>query len=299
MELRHLRYFVAVAEERSFTRAAERLGIKQPPLSTQIKQLEQELGTRLLRRLTRGVELTDAGTLFLEEARGILGHVDRAEREVRRRARGETGHIKIGSAGATYFHPIIPAIIKEFHQKYPNISISPEASNTATLMVRLKLGHIDLAFIRCEHEDQPGVKEFALAQENWVAVVSAEHRLAGRSIVPLRDFSGEPMVMFPRAINPHVYDWLVARFEQAGLKPKITTSAPQLVSVLPMVAAGLGISVIPWSAGRIRVEGVKTLALEKSDQILTEITIAYRSNETSPAVRNFVAVARRLAQPVP
>src|SRR5579859_911472 len=112
MELRHLRYFVAVAEELNFTRAAKTLGIRQPPLSLQIQQLEKELGAPLFRRQTRGVELTDAGKLFLEEARVILKHVEMAKIDVRRRARGETGRLIVGSAGATYFHPLVPTIIR-------------------------------------------------------------------------------------------------------------------------------------------------------------------------------------------
>jgi DNA-binding transcriptional LysR family regulator len=122
MELRHLRYFVAVADERNFTRAAQRLGITQPSLSSQIRQLETKLGTPLLRRETRGVELTDAGKLMFEEARIILAEVERVKMGVGRRARGETGKINIGSAGAAYFHPLIPTIIREFKKKYPDVA---------------------------------------------------------------------------------------------------------------------------------------------------------------------------------
>src|ERR1700679_1477563 len=137
MELRHLRYFVAVAEELNFTRAAKRLGINQPPLSSQIRQLEKELGTALFYRRTRGVELTNAGKLLLEEARIILRQVEVAKIGVRRRGRGETGQINIGSSGATYFHPLIPAVIREFKTHYPDIALLPRASNTALLVARL------------------------------------------------------------------------------------------------------------------------------------------------------------------
>src|SRR5208282_4769681 len=130
MELRHLRYFVAVAEELNFTRAAERLGINQPGLSLQIRQLEKEVGAPLFHRLTRGVELTNAGKLMLEDARVILKQVEQAKIGVRRRARGETGHLIIGSAGGTYFHPLIPKIIREYRMHYPNVVLFPQASNT-------------------------------------------------------------------------------------------------------------------------------------------------------------------------
>src|SRR3984893_4466533 len=133
MELRHLRYFVAVAEELNFTRAAKRLGINQPPLSLQIRQLEKEMGTPLFRRQARGVELTSAGKLMLEEARVILKQVERAKTGVRRRARGETGRLNVGSSGGTYFHPLIPAIIREYGMQYPDIVLFPGASSTPLL----------------------------------------------------------------------------------------------------------------------------------------------------------------------
>ncbi len=148
MELRHLRYFVAVAEELNFTRAAERLGISQPPLSLQIRQLEKELGTPLFHRRARSVELTDAGRLLLEEARVILKQVQTAKSGVRRRGRGETGRIVVGSAGATYFHAIIPEIIREYGMRYPDIILAPQASNTALLVARLRAGQVDIALIR-------------------------------------------------------------------------------------------------------------------------------------------------------
>jgi len=148
MELRHLRYFVAVAEELNFTRAAKRLGINQPPLSAQIRRFEKEMGAPLFVRHARGVELTNDGKLMLEEARVILKQVEQVETGVRRRARGETGHLNIGSSGGTYFHPLIPKIIREYRMHYPNVVLLPQASNTPLLIAQLRAGKIDIAFIR-------------------------------------------------------------------------------------------------------------------------------------------------------
>src|SRR5690242_8001652 len=134
MELRHLRYFVAVAEELHFTRAAEKLGIKQPPLSQQIRQLEQEMGTSLFRRLTRGVELTESGAVLLDDARRILEQVERAKTGVQSRARGETGRVRVGFAGATYFQPLVPRIIRAYRERYPGVVVTPEQSNTPRLV---------------------------------------------------------------------------------------------------------------------------------------------------------------------
>src|SRR5581483_5088922 len=151
--------------------AAERLGISQPPLSLQIRQLEKELGTQLLRRRTRGVELTEAGKLMLEEARVILKQVDAAKTGVRRRARGETGQMILGSSGATYFHPVIPKIIREYGLKFPDIVLVPHASNTALLGARLSAGIVDVAIIWGPHPQFEGSKIVPLIEEDTVIVV--------------------------------------------------------------------------------------------------------------------------------
>jgi DNA-binding transcriptional LysR family regulator len=140
MDLRHLRYFLAVAEERHFTRAAERLGMTQPPLSLQIRLLEEELGTALFRRLTRGVELTEAGTLLIEDARRILEQVERTKANVQSRALGETGRIRLGFAGATYFPPRIPGLIRAYRERYPDVLLTPEQSNTPYLIEAVRNG---------------------------------------------------------------------------------------------------------------------------------------------------------------
>src|SRR6478609_5878712 len=175
MDLRHLRYFVAVAEERHFTRAAERLGIKQPPLSLQIKQLEQELGTPLFRRLTRGVELTEPGRLLLDEARQILEQVERTKANVRNRARGETGRIRVGFAGASYFHPRVPGLIQAYRERYPDVLLLPVQSNTPYLVEALRNGSVDVAFVRPPLGDGEGLTVHPLVQEPMRIVLPSNH----------------------------------------------------------------------------------------------------------------------------
>jgi DNA-binding transcriptional LysR family regulator len=295
MELRHLRYFVAVAEEHSFRAAAERLGIKQPPLSLQIRHLEKELGTALFRRKTRGVELTDAGKLMLEEARLILKQVDRAKTGVARRARGESGQLNMGSSGATYFHPLIPTIIREYAKQYPHVVIVPEASNTAMLVARLRAGAIDLAFVRPPIADTDGLAFVPLAREDWVMILPATHALGGRASAPLSAFAKETFILFPRALNPGNYDTIIAACHHAGFDPILGPEAPQIVSVMPLVAAGMGVSIAPQSVSRIHADGVAYLPIE-GDVPRAEIALAYCRHERSPAVHNFVGVARREAR---
>ncbi|HTV35257.1 MAG TPA: LysR family transcriptional regulator [Xanthobacteraceae bacterium] len=295
MELRHLRYFVAVADERNFTRAAQRLGITQPSLSSQIKQLETELGTPLFRRETRSVELTDAGKLMLEEARIVLAEVERARTGVARHARGETGKINLGSAGATYFHPLIPAIIREFRKEHPEVILTPEESNTSMLLARLRAGAIDLAFVRPPFSDTDGLKFEPLVKEPILMVLPAAHPLAHAKSAPLSALAQERIILFERTINPPVYDAILAAFARAGFSPRLAQEAPQVPSAIPMVAAGLGVTLVPASMSCLRPDGVVFVPVE-GPALPAEICLAYRRTQRSAAVKNFVSVARRQAQ---
>jgi DNA-binding transcriptional LysR family regulator len=293
MELRHLRYFVAVAEELNFTRAAKRLGIHQPPLSLQIRQLENEIGTPLLVRHARGVELTNAGKLMLEDARVILKQVEQAKIGVRRRARGETGHLNIGSSGGTYFHLLIPKIIREYRTHYPNVVLFPQASNTALLIAQLRAGQIDIAFIRTPIGESEGLRLELLVDEPNVMVVPTGHPLSRSTSVPLRAFAKENFVLYPRELNPDNYDSIISAFKNEGFSPKLSQEAPQIVSVIPMVAAGLGVSIVPRSMNRILTDAVVYLPID-GNAPRALIALAYRQHDRSPAVQNFVAVARAM-----
>jgi DNA-binding transcriptional LysR family regulator len=295
MELRHLRYFVAVADERNFTRAAQHLGITQPSLSSQIRQLETEVGTPLLRRETRGVALTDAGKLMFEEARVILTQVERAKTGVARRARGETGKVNIGSAGATYFHPLIPTIIREFRKEHPDVVLTPEESNTSLLLARLRAGAIDLAFVRPPLSDTHGLRLEPLVKEPILMVLPAAHPLAHSKSAPLSAIAQDPIILFTRTINPPVYDAILAAFVRAGFGPRLAQEAPQVASAIPMVAAGLGVTLVPACMSRLHPDGV-VFVLVEGPALPAEICLVYSRTQRSAAVRNFVTVARRQKQ---
>jgi DNA-binding transcriptional LysR family regulator len=295
MELRHLRYFVAVAEELNFTRAAKRLGINQPPLSLQIRQLEKEMGTPLFLRRTRGVELTDVGKLLLEEARIILKQIERAKTGVRRRARGETGRINVGSSGGTYFHPLIPRIIREYRMHYPNVVLFPQASNTAVLIAQLRAGQVDIAFVRAPIRDSDGLAFELLVDEPTVMALPTGHPLSRSAMAPLSAFAEETFILYPRELNPAVYDSTLAAFIKAGFTPKLGQEAPQIVATIPMVAAGLGVSVVPVSMAGILPNAVVYLATAGTTPPAL-ISLAHRRNDRSAAVQNFVADARRIVR---
>jgi DNA-binding transcriptional LysR family regulator len=292
MDLRHLRYFVAVAEARHFTRAAERLGIQQPPLSMQIRQLEQEMGTALFRRLTRGVELTDAGGLLFEEARRILEQVAQAKANVQSRARGETGHIHVGFAGATYFQPQVPAIIQTFRTLYPNVRISPEESNTPHLIDALRSGSVDVAFVRPALGDEEGIAIQPVVEEPMTVVLQSNHHHAGRRSVPLSALAQETLILFPRSIGPGLYDRIIASCQSAGFSPALGQEAPQISSIVHQVAAGFGVSIVPQSIAQIHAVGVVYVGIE-GDAPRAPICLAYRKDNHSATVRNFVSLTRR------
>ena len=298
MELRHLRYFVAVAEELHFTRAAERLGIKQPPLSCQIRQLERELGTSLFRRLTRGVELTETGALLLDEARGILDQVERIKAAVQSRARGETGCIHLGFAGATCFQPLVSGIISAYRERYPSVLVSPEQSNTARLVAALQSDEIDVAFVRPPIIGGEGITLDLLIDEPMMIVLPAWHPHAGDRSMPLAALAPDTFILFPRTIGPGLHDAIIASCQRAGFSPKLGQEASQTVSIIYMVAAGFGVSIVPQSLAQIRAEGAVYLGIEGGAP-RAPISLAHRRDDRSTIVRNFVALARRTARSSP
>jgi DNA-binding transcriptional LysR family regulator len=296
MDLRHLRYFVAVAEERHFTRAAERLGIKQPPLSLQIKQLEQELGTPLFRRLTRGVELTESGTLLLDEARQILDQVERTKANVQNRARGETGHIRVGFVGVTYFHPRVPELIQTYRERYPGVLLSPVQGNTSDLMVKaVQAGSVDVAFVRLPLEPNEAVTIHPLVDETMRIVLPSYHPQARMRSVSLATLAQEKLILFPRAIGPGLYDSVIASCQRAGFSPILGEEGIQISSIISLVAAGFGISIVPRSIEQLHADGIVYVPI-KGEAPRAPISLAVRKDNRSAVIRNFVALARPRAR---
>jgi len=295
LELRHLRYFVAVAEELHFRRAAVRLGIQQPPLSLQIQQLERELGTPLFRRLTRGVELTEAGVFLLDEARRILDQVERAKAGVESRARGETGTIHLGFAGATLSQPMILKIIQAYRARYPGVVLSPEQSNTPRLAAGLRSHEIDVAFVRPPVGNMDELAVEPLVEEPMVIVLPASHPRAGDSAIPIAALADETFILLPRAIGVILHDAVIDLCRAAGFDPKLGQEAPQIPSIVHMVAAGFGVSIVPQSIKQTRAEGVAFVPIE-GEVPMAPIWLAYRRDDRSAAVCSFVTMARQIAQ---
>ena len=291
MDLRHLRYFLAVADELHFTRAAAKLGIQQPPLSQQIRQLEDELGSKLFRRLTRGVELTEAGAFLVQEARQILEQVERAKVAVQGLARGTSGHIRVGFSNASYFNPVVSQVIRDYRERYPDVVLTPVQSVTAELVQSLHGAKVDVAFLRAPFDDE-GLGSDLIVEEPLVAVVPATHALAGEHALGLAALAKEPFLLFPRFTSPGFYDSIISACQQAGFTPRLGQEAPDIPSLVHLVGAGFGVSVVPAALAQIHAEGVAYVPIA-GERPMAWTRLGYRRHDASEAVKNFIAIARR------
>jgi DNA-binding transcriptional LysR family regulator len=294
MELRHLRYFVTVAEEGHITRAAERLGIQQPPLSQQIQALERELDAQLFRRKPRGVDLTPAGRALLDEARIILSRAEEAVAATRRAVRGEAGRIGLGFTSSASFHPFGPRAIRAFRETHPLVAFALEESGTVELVEALRAEAIDAAFVRSPIGAQADLTVHPLLDEPMVAALPSGHKLAAPSakLLPLGALAGETFILYRRPVGPGLHDAIIAACDRAGFSPTIGQEAPRMLSTLSLVAAGLGVSLVPQSMSRLEAEGVVYRGLHRSAQLTAPLNLAYRRGEFSAAVRGFIALVR-------
>ncbi|WP_282615085.1 LysR family transcriptional regulator [Roseomonas gilardii] len=292
MELRHIRYFLAVAEEGHFTRAAQRLGIGQPPLSQQIKDLEEEIGVMLFHRGPKGAELTAAGKVFQERVRPLPSEVRSAVEATRRAARGEIGTLRVGFTGSAAFNPRVPLAIRTYRRRYPDVELSLREANSNGLVEALRSGSLDAAFLRPEAIDRDGLRLHAMEEEPLIAALPSS-RMAHEKPIHLRELASDPFVMTPRALGPTLFDVTIGACRKAGFEPIIGQSAPQVASVLALVAAELGVALVPVSMRDAAIKGV-TYHDIKGEKPVTALALAVRSNERSPAVAAFVAEARFL-----
>jgi DNA-binding transcriptional LysR family regulator len=294
MELRHLRYFLAVAEELNFTRAAKRLNIAQPPLTQQIKALEAEMGVALFDRTGYRVELTDAGRSFLPQVARILADVRNAVEIARRAALGEVGHVRVGFTESASFNPLVTAAFRNFRTACPEVEVSLEESPSTVLATALREGRIDAAFVRPPLRTAEGIALHLIDEEEMVVAVPSSHPLAQRADLEMRDLAEETFVLYPRTERPGLADTVIAACEKAGFVPKVRQYTPQLSSTINLVAAALGISIVPGSMRGLQPQAVTYKRLR--DQRLTALLgVAHRTKESSAPVLRFIATARAAA----
>ncbi len=293
MELRHLRYFVAVATELHFGRAAEKLHISQPPLSMQIRALEDELGVSLLQRTRRHVSLTRAGQAFLQDAQQILERTEQAVLTARRAGRGEIGELAVGFISVADYN-LLPLVLREFRRQYPMVTLTLKESTTDAQIADLMQGRIDVGFL-LPPVSEPGIESVPILREPLIAALPERHPLANkRGAIALAALANAPFIITPRHMAPGLYDDIVSFCHAAGFSPQVTQEAIQMQTVVSLVSAELGVALIPRSLENLQRTGVVYKPL-KEQSPLSEIRLAWRSGDSLPALQLFLQLARQMA----
>ena len=291
IDIRQLRYFTCLAEELHFGRAAERLGIRQAPLSQQIKLMEDRLGTPLFHRTTRRTRLTPAGETLLRHAHAILDELDRAVAHTRAMAGESTGRLVVGGVQVALTH-VLPPVLAAFRQAWPAVIIDVHLFGTGPQLRNLERGEINVAIIR-PTEQAPFMQIEKLASEPFLAAIPRHHRLADRAALYLADFDGENMVGYADILGAPYAGTVAEALRRAGVRPRFVQTCTHTMTVATHVASGLGLAIMPSWIANIRSPYIvfrPVIELEHSIDLL----IAWPSGETSPIVRDFVRTAREV-----
>lgn len=294
MELRHLRYFVKVASELHFGRAADQLGISQPPLSQQIRLLEEELGVTLLERTSRRVRLTVAGRLFLDEAKATLAQAEHAITTVRRAVLGEVGELSIGLSASALFMPIVSEAIADFRKSFPDVHVDLSERSFSAQLSAVADTTLDIGLIRSG--GRPAVPAditiFPLEQDRMYVALPAHHRLAAESgPISVAELGDEPMVHYPYDSEGFLND-LRHLFEVVGLRPRIVQEVREMTSLIGLVAAGIGISVLPGPLRRLHMDTLRYRELS-DDSALSTMWLIHKERRPRPTCLTFLTVMRR------
>ncbi|MDC7699455.1 LysR family transcriptional regulator [Vogesella indigofera] len=290
MDLRHLRYFVVVAEEGNITRAAERLHIAQPPLSRQIQQLEEELGVPLLVRGSRPLTLTEAGQFFYAHARQLLSQTRELEAMTRRIGTIER-KMSIGFVGSTLYG-MLPKVIRRFRSEQNTTELTLHEMTSMEQISALKEGKIDVGFGRIRHED-PNVRRIVLREERLVAALPSGHALTDRPVISLLDLVDDTLIVFPKAPRPSFADQILASFHDRGLEPKKIYEARELQVAIGLVAAGEGVAIVPASVQGLKREDVCYLPLQDHNMV-SPIILSTRLLDESREIKLLIEMIIRI-----
>jgi DNA-binding transcriptional LysR family regulator len=290
VELRQLRYFIAVAEDLSFSRAARRLHISQPPLSTQIMALERELQTRLFDRTNRGVSLTAAGRVFQSEMQSVLARLEHGKAQARHVGQGQMGSLSIGFVSIAAYS-FLPVALKEFGVRSPGVEVQLHELTTDAQILELRAGRLDLGIALGPVQESDLVFE-ALCKEELVLAAPEEHRLSrAKGALELRLAAQENFIVPPRSVAPGLYDLVITRCHDSGFSPRITQHARQMQTVVSLVAAGMGVALVPSSVQTLRRVGVTYRRLRGSGPGV-QIGMLRSSNVRTRLQDHFVATTK-------
>lgn len=289
MELRQLQYFLAVAEDLNFSRAAARLGIAQPPLSRQIRQLEQELSVELFRRTKRRVELTEVGRIFQSEASQILAQVAQGVQVAQRASRGEIGRLVVGFEGSSTYD-VIPVALKVYRERFSEVDLVVYAMTTEEQIQALIENRIGIGFVVLPLNDKRLATEIIL-RESLILAIPESHPLVTRNEVQVRELADESFIMFQRNRGCGLYDQAISLCQDAGFSPKVIQEADEMQVILGFVAAGLGITLLSASVRQFQRPGVVYRTLQPSTPKVT-LALAWRRDDPSTILQAFTEVVR-------
>lgn len=288
MELRYLRYFVAVAEELSFTRAAARLNIAQPPLSQQIRRLEVRLGVTLLRRTKRRVELTEAGRVFLRQSYQAIDSLEQGIFLAQRADRGEIGQLAIGLLVYTSY-TLAPPILREFRAQFPEVHVVLHLLTNTQQIAALLSGQVDVSLVR-PPIDNPDIASKLISRERFILAMPATHPLAGNATVSIKQFKNDPFIMYARELGPTFYGALFQFCGKAGFSPKVALEVSQINAAVGLVGSGIGVALVPESAKRMHLDDVVYRPLiERAPNV--DVLLAWQMGRTSRLLKSFIEIS--------
>lgn len=287
IELRHFRYFLAVAEQLHFGKAAEQLHIAQPPLSTQIRQLEEMLGVQLFVRSKRKVELTEAGRVFLEETQKVMEAVTRATTAAKQASEGVRGRLRLGFASSAPFG-IFPKVLRDYRQAYPNVQLELQESGSAEQLLALQERRLDFGFVRLP-AGATNIRVEVIDREAMIMALPESHPLSRQEPLRLQEFRQDRFIIFPRRDGPGIYDRILGWCQQAGFTPRIVQEVGQMHAIVGLVGAGLGVALVPESLQTLHARGVVYRHL--LDEPYIEMALAYRDEGLSPLHQAFAELA--------
>jgi DNA-binding transcriptional LysR family regulator len=293
MELRHLRYFIAVAEERNFSYAAQRLHIAQPPLSQQISALEAEIGVKLFDRKKRPLQLTSAGQVFLEEARLVLNQLEHAISQTQRANRGEIGQLIVGT-NSSIANSVLPEMLRTFRDRFPHVKLVLRELTASEQIQELLNRRLDLGFDRLphSHEQNSHLNYLPIVRESLVIALPATHPLTNLAEIPLSAMANEPFVLPSPEIVPS-YTEIINLCQQAGFFPKVVQEATWMITVLSLVAGGMGVALLPSNVQNLQRTGVVYRPI-KGANFSREIVVVWRQEDSSPVLQEFLTVIQEL-----
>ncbi len=298
MELRHLRYFVMVAQEEHMTRAAAKLGIQQPPLSQQIQALEKELGVSLLIRKSRRIELSPAGKVFLGDARDILARADQSIQRIRRFEMGEEGSIRLGFTSSASLHHMTPDLVRRFRESYPLISVEIEEGAAHDLINGLEQERIDIAFSRSSVKPYLGISSIELLKEDMVIAIPINHPLSSipNGVLKLIDLKDENFIFYQQVNGSGIKENLLNECQRVGFEPKSIEIVYRIIGAIHLVASGLGIAIVPKSMQSIQTNSVSYKTFHPDHTLTVPLSIAYRENASKLTVKRFLTLSDAFKQ---